>query len=715
MLNYQWSLSDHGDKEHYECTFLPNGTVSFRGYHWSITGPATVEFDWRIPGNVADLTFDPGFTSFTCVARDPARFPHSLHGERLYKLASAAGQPTAGPGAAQANDRRSSWITFFSAEYPRAVAWGFLPLTAAVPGSVLQSLTALVNGLEGEAAKSPQANPDAYAAAGQICRTLIFALGDRDGIVKQSSANGPAASATAWESRSARYRATIDGAHQRFVAAVQLNGKPGAPPAAVPPGGIPLPPVANAAVAPASASAAAPPSPAKPGGLVLDRRWDAPLGLSRGGPSHQGDELRALLTGFANPGKDTGAFPDKPVYRGVTYLQPLGTAEVKMGVAGKLASGGTTAVVGFPDGLKFVEFTPEAGRDFTVRLLKDQADQVVAAEFIANNPNALPPSPDPMPPPKQRHILSGLTYDFVPEGVTSVSNRYEQVAFDMPGYVLICTRGGPHAARSLHPEADGEPDPILPEPFLSRAARTMERPTAPRSFQTTRWSVVRRAIGSEDGAAKQALADLCNAYWYPLYAYFRRSGQGAHDAEDLTQGFFARLFAKNFLAAADSSKGKLRTFLLTDARYFLADANDRARAKKRGGGSVLASFDSAWAEERYAGEPADSLSPDRLYQRRWAVTVLEYSLELLEAEFTDQGKAKMFVALRPFLGFAPTPPQRYEEVAVALGQPVGTLKNQVFRLRERWRQLLFEQVALTLDDPTPEDIKGELAELIEWV
>ena len=243
----------------------------------------------------------------------------------------------------------------------------------------------------------------------------------------------------------------------------------------------------------------------------------------------------------------------------------------------------------------------------------------------------------------------------------------------------------------------------------------MERPTAPRSFQTTRWSVVRRAIGSEDAAAKQALADLCNAYWYPLYAYFRRSGQGAHAAEDLTQGFFARLFAKNFFAAAEQSKGKLRTFLLTDARYFLADENDRARAKKRGGRGVLTSFDSTWAEERYAKEPADLLSPDRLYQRRWAVTVLEYSLELLEAEFTTRGKAEVFVALRPFLGFAPAPRQPYEEIATTLGLSVGTVKNQVFRLRERWRKLLFEQVALTLDDPTPEDIKGELAELIECV
>lgn len=242
----------------------------------------------------------------------------------------------------------------------------------------------------------------------------------------------------------------------------------------------------------------------------------------------------------------------------------------------------------------------------------------------------------------------------------------------------------------------------------------MKPPTAPRPFQTTHWSVVWRAVGAEDAAARQALADLCNAYWYPLYAYFRRAGSSAHDAEDLTQGFFARLMVKNVLAAAEPNKGKLRTFLLTDARYFLADERDRARAKKRGGG-LLGNFDTAWAEARYVTEPADTLSPDRLFQRRWAMTVLEYALQLLQEEFAAKGKAAVFSSLRPFLGFAPAPQLHYEEVARTLGMPVGTLKNQVFRLRERWRQLLFEQVALTLDDPTPEDIKAELAELIECV
>jgi DNA-directed RNA polymerase specialized sigma24 family protein len=255
-----------------------------------------------------------------------------------------------------------------------------------------------------------------------------------------------------------------------------------------------------------------------------------------------------------------------------------------------------------------------------------------------------------------------------------------------------------------------------PVHFLSRMERprSLNQPDAQRSFQTTRWSVVRRAVGSDDATAPQALAALCEAYWYPLYAYVRRSGYGPHDAEDLTQGFFARLLEKNVLATADPEKGKLRTFLLACAGHFLADERDRAMAEKRGAGLIV-SFDPAMAEERYSAEPADDLSPDRLFQRRWALTILEYSLELLAEEFATQGKADVFETLRPFLGFGADPAQRYEEIAAAMGTPVGTLKNQVFRLRKRWRELLFEQVAMTLDNPTPDGIKGELAELLGCV
>jgi RNA polymerase sigma-70 factor (ECF subfamily) len=242
----------------------------------------------------------------------------------------------------------------------------------------------------------------------------------------------------------------------------------------------------------------------------------------------------------------------------------------------------------------------------------------------------------------------------------------------------------------------------------------MSTPIAPRSFETTHWSVVRRAVGDDDAAARKALAALCEAYWYPLYAYFRRSGKSPHDAEDLAQGFFARLLANEMLAAADPGKGRLRTFLLACAQNYLADEHDRAMAQKRGA-AVLVSFDPAMAEERYALEPADSLAPDRLFQRRWALTVLDFSLQLLAEEYAANGQAALFEALRPFLGFGAEPGKRYDEIAAALEIPMGTLKNKVFRLRERWRGLLFEQVALTLDNPTPDEIKGELAELLGCV
>ena len=242
----------------------------------------------------------------------------------------------------------------------------------------------------------------------------------------------------------------------------------------------------------------------------------------------------------------------------------------------------------------------------------------------------------------------------------------------------------------------------------------MNAPIAPRSFQTTRWSVVRQAIGSSDPAARQALATLCESYWYPVYAFIRRSGKAAHDAEDLTQGFFARLLEKGILASADPAKGKLRSFLLSCVRNFVADEHDRDMALKRGAG-VIVSFNSGWAEESYATEPADDVTPDRLFQRRWALTVLEFSFQLLREEFATAGKSALFDALRPFLGFGPDPEKRYDEVSASLAMPIGTVKNHVFRLRQRWRELLFEQVAMTLDEPTSEDIKGELSELLACV
>jgi RNA polymerase sigma-70 factor (ECF subfamily) len=146
----------------------------------------------------------------------------------------------------------------------------------------------------------------------------------------------------------------------------------------------------------------------------------------------------------------------------------------------------------------------------------------------------------------------------------------------------------------------------------------------------------------------------------------------------------------------------------------LADEHDRANAQKRGA-ALTSSFDAVQAEERYAIEPVDDLTPDRLFQRRWALTLLDQTLQVLAAEYAEQDKAALFAALRPFLGFGTGAVKSYEELVPELGMPIGTLKNHVFRMRERWRELLLQQVAATLDEPTQEEVRAELSELIGCV
>ena len=233
----------------------------------------------------------------------------------------------------------------------------------------------------------------------------------------------------------------------------------------------------------------------------------------------------------------------------------------------------------------------------------------------------------------------------------------------------------------------------------------------PFSFQNTRWSVVQRAVGNDDAAAMAALTILCEAYWYPIYAYIRRTGRSPHDTEDLTQGFFAWLLSRGAFAKADAAKGKLRNFLLTLVKGFLRDEQDRAMAQKRGA-AVLTSFDAQDAEQRYAAEPVDDVSPDRLYQRRWALTVLAQAMEILDAKQDD---ARRFKLLRPFLGFAPDPTAKYEEISAELGRPVATIKSDVLRLREQWKKLIFEVLERTLPDASREELKAEMGELVGYV
>ena len=195
-----------------------------------------------------------------------------------------------------------------------------------------------------------------------------------------------------------------------------------------------------------------------------------------------------------------------------------------------------------------------------------------------------------------------------------------------------------------------------------------------------------------------ALEELCRTYWYPLYAYVRRQGQSKEDAEDLTQAFFARFLERNYLEKLDSEKGKFRAFLLASLKHFLANEWDRAGRQKRGGGVKPLSLDWQDADTRYQIDPPDRLSPDKLYDRAWAVTLLERVLARLRDENAAEGKAAVFEKLKPFLmvGKSAIP---YAEAAVAVGYGEGAARVTVHRLRRRYRQLLRDEIGRTLSDP----------------
>jgi RNA polymerase sigma factor (sigma-70 family) len=231
-------------------------------------------------------------------------------------------------------------------------------------------------------------------------------------------------------------------------------------------------------------------------------------------------------------------------------------------------------------------------------------------------------------------------------------------------------------------------------------------------FATTHWSVVLTAGHDSAPGAREALEQLCRAYWYPLYCYVRRHVGSAADAEDLTQSFFAHLLERNMLAKVSREKGRFRSFLLAALRYFLADEWDKVRARKRGGGCVMISFSEAGAEERYQRESGNELTAEQLYERRWAMAVLERASVRLQEEFAAAGKATLGQVLRELQENADEAAP-YAEVAVRLGIPVNTLKSHVHRYRQRFRELLCEEVAQTVASPT--DVADELRRLIAVV
>ncbi len=231
------------------------------------------------------------------------------------------------------------------------------------------------------------------------------------------------------------------------------------------------------------------------------------------------------------------------------------------------------------------------------------------------------------------------------------------------------------------------------------------------AFRTTRWSVVACAAEPSHPRAQTALAEMCQDYWPPLYAFARRLGHLPPDAEDLTQSFFASLIERNTLAAADSSRGKLRTFLLAAFQHHIADAAKREHALKRGGGAEVLSIDAA-AEECFAGEPAERETPETLYDRRWATMLLERALDQLEHERAADGHSAEMEVLRPFLSLTVSGAATYGEAAERLGWTVNAARVTVFRLRARYRELLLDSVSATLQDESPAAVEGEMRELL---
>jgi RNA polymerase sigma factor (sigma-70 family) len=225
-----------------------------------------------------------------------------------------------------------------------------------------------------------------------------------------------------------------------------------------------------------------------------------------------------------------------------------------------------------------------------------------------------------------------------------------------------------------------------------------EPPPRAEPFATTQWSLVLLARERASPQADEALAALCGAYWYPLYTYIRRQVQTAEQAEDLTQEFFARLLEKDFLRTVDRERGRFRAFLLACCKHFLANERDRAGARKRGGDCSIRTLDFQSAADRYCLEPADTMTPEKLFERRWALTLLDQALEQLGQEFAQADKGELFERLKGTL-VGGADHQSHAEIGAALGMTEAAVKKAAQRLRERYRAIVRELIAATVDGP----------------
>ena len=229
------------------------------------------------------------------------------------------------------------------------------------------------------------------------------------------------------------------------------------------------------------------------------------------------------------------------------------------------------------------------------------------------------------------------------------------------------------------------------------------------AFVTTHWSVVLAAQEAVSPAAQEALEKLCRTYWWPLYGFVRRQGYAPEEAQDLTQGFFASFLERRDLDAVRREKGRLRAYLLVSLKNFLAKAHRRTMTVKRGGGRPFIPLDELLARERADQEPADHLSADRIYERRWALTLLEQVLAQLEAEYGAGGNARLFAQLKQLLADEPGRPSQ-AEIADELDMSENAVKQAFHRLRHRYRELLHEEIAHTV--AVPGDVEDELRHFI---
>jgi RNA polymerase sigma factor (sigma-70 family) len=231
----------------------------------------------------------------------------------------------------------------------------------------------------------------------------------------------------------------------------------------------------------------------------------------------------------------------------------------------------------------------------------------------------------------------------------------------------------------------------------------MHTSAGPSQFPTTRWTVVVAAGDPHRKETRSALASLCENYWYPLYAYLRRRGYPADQAQDLTQAFFMRVLEGRYLDRADPEKGRFRSFILTSLKFFVADEADRDRAQKRGGGAILP-LEFVSGEDRYQREPAHDETPERIFERRWALSVLERVVERLRNEFIQHGRPEHFDRLKVLLvGESDAP---YAALAREMKMSEGALKVAIHRLRKRYRELFRQEIADTVADPA--EVEAEL-------